>query len=74
MNRNLKDKGGRRAGQDRRLFFYAAYLPERRSGKERRSCEDRRLKSDIAYTNGDAPDNRRMAPLEGVPPVSNWVF
>ena len=36
------DNGGRRTGIDRRKFFYAAYLPERRSGEDRRNGLDRR--------------------------------
>jgi hypothetical protein len=38
----LIDNGGRRLGDDRRLYSYNGYLPERRSGDERRSCLDRR--------------------------------
>jgi hypothetical protein len=38
----LKDNGGRRSGKDRRVFSYAGYLPERRTGNERRSGLDRR--------------------------------
>ena len=36
------DNGGRRTGIDRRELFYAAYLPERRSGEDRRDGLDRR--------------------------------
>jgi len=39
-----KDNGGRRLGIDRRQFSYTMHIPERRSGKERRSGLDRRLK------------------------------
>ena len=39
----LTDNGGRRSGIDRRQFFYDGYIPERRSGKDRRSELDRRL-------------------------------
>lgn len=38
----LPDNGGRRSGMDRRTFSYAVHIPERRSGKERRSGFDRR--------------------------------
>lgn len=38
----MKDNGGRRSGMDRRIFVYTVYLPERRSGKERRANSDRR--------------------------------
>ena len=44
MKNVLPDNGGRRLGNDRREFFYTAHIPERRSGKERRSGFDRRLK------------------------------
>lgn len=43
MKHVLPDNGGRRLGIDRREFSYTAYIPERRSGKERRSGFDRRL-------------------------------
>lgn len=38
------DNRGRRLGVDRRQFSYDFHIPERRSGKERRSGLDRRLK------------------------------
>lgn len=38
----LHDKGGRRLGDDRRIFSYDAHIPERRSGKDRRDGIDRR--------------------------------
>ena len=38
----IKDNGNRRFGIDRREFSYTAYLPERRSGKDRRSVFDDR--------------------------------
>lgn len=40
----LIDNGGRRFGDDRRLFSYNGYLPERRSAEDRRSGLDRRSK------------------------------
>ena len=42
------DNGGRRTGIDRRQFSYTAHIPERRSGKERRSGLDRRVKQRIS--------------------------
>jgi hypothetical protein len=36
------DKGGRRAGIERRQFSYSVYIPERRSAQERRQEQDRR--------------------------------
>jgi hypothetical protein len=38
----LSDRGGRRLGIDRRRFSYTLHIPERRSGRERRSIKDRR--------------------------------
>ena len=38
----IPDKGGRRAGADRRKISIAGFLPERRAGQDRRSYEDRR--------------------------------
>jgi hypothetical protein len=39
---NVFDNGGRRTNLDRRRFAYSSHVPERRSGKERRSGIDRR--------------------------------
>ena len=44
----LPDNGGRRSGIDMRQFSYTTHIPERRSGKERRSGVDRRLKPRIS--------------------------
>lgn len=44
MKPTLLDNGGRRLGVDRRQFSYTLHIPEHRSGKERRSGLDRRLK------------------------------
>ena len=44
----LNDNGGRRLGDDRRLYSYNGHIPERRSGKERRSGMDRRKKPRFA--------------------------
>jgi hypothetical protein len=42
------DNGGRRLGGDRRVVYsYHGYLPERRSGNDRRNGEDRRKKPRI---------------------------
>jgi len=38
----LRDYGGRRSGIDRRYFSYSDHIPERRLGKDRRTCEERR--------------------------------
>ena len=34
------DKGCRRSKIERRMFSYSAYIPERRSGKDRRCVKD----------------------------------
>ena len=44
MKHVFHDNGGRRLGIERRQFLYNGHIPERRSGKERRSELDRRLK------------------------------
>jgi hypothetical protein len=44
----LIDKGGRRVGAERRSFSYTYYIPERRSGMDRRSVADRRKNQRIA--------------------------
>lgn len=43
MTLAISDNGGRRSGIERRLFSYTIHIPERRSGKERRSGVDRRI-------------------------------
>jgi hypothetical protein len=43
----LPDNGGRRVEIDRRQFSYDFHIPERRSGIDRKSGRDRRLKSRI---------------------------
>ena len=48
MKNVLSYNGGRRSGIDRRRFSYTEHIPERRSGKERRSGFDRRLKPRIS--------------------------
>lgn len=39
----LPDHGGRRSTEDRRRFSYTYFMPERRSGVDRRMNTDRRL-------------------------------
>ena len=41
-NVDIKDNGNRRSGIDRREFSYTAYLPERRSDKDRRGVSGHR--------------------------------
>jgi hypothetical protein len=38
----IRDKGGKRVGSDRRMSPYIMYIPERRSFRERRNGVDRR--------------------------------
>jgi hypothetical protein len=40
--KNLRDNGGARSGFERRRYTTNIHIPERRSGKGRRSGEDRR--------------------------------
>ena len=42
MGYNVRERGDRRSGIDRRLFSYEGYFPERRIGGERRGYADRR--------------------------------
>jgi hypothetical protein len=44
MGNIIHDNGGRRSGIERREFSYDQHIPENRSGKDRRSGLDRRLK------------------------------
>jgi len=44
MKNVLFDNGERRLGMERRQFSYKLHIPERRSGKDRRSELDRRPK------------------------------
>jgi len=39
---DLRDKGGRRSGTDRRQFSYSSHIPERREDPDRRNGDDRR--------------------------------
>jgi len=43
MSQINDDKGGRRSGSERRQTTYFIHIPERRSGKDRRSGVDRRV-------------------------------
>ena len=54
--------GGRRMGGDRREYSYACCLPERRSGMDRRSGEDRRLQSRISSLMVNADEAATTAP------------
>ncbi len=38
----MADNGGTRSGTDRRKFHYTAYIPEKRSSRDRRKGFDRR--------------------------------
>jgi hypothetical protein len=41
LHQFVDDKAERRAGIERRQFSYSVYIPERRSGQERRREQDR---------------------------------
>jgi hypothetical protein len=43
QNATSTDNGGRRSGGDRRKYSYTLYIPERRSGEDRRDGKDRRM-------------------------------
>ena len=55
---DLFDKGGRRIGIDRRLFFYTDHVPSRRSNKDRRSGLDRRNGLDRRSKNDRRSDQK----------------
>lgn len=59
----LTDNGNRRFGIDRREFSYTAYLPERRSGKDRRGAFEYRCTQTIESKS----DIRTRGELEGCP-------
>lgn len=46
---NLRDKGGRRSGVDRRKVEILDFLPDRRSGLDRRMTQDRRNRNEADY-------------------------
>lgn len=43
----IKDRGGRRSGDDRRRMYFSEYAPEKRSGQDRRTGSDRRSLKNI---------------------------
>jgi len=59
----MQDNGGRRSGFDQRDFMYTIYLPEKRSGKERRydrrKCLERRTGSERRQVQDDIIEDRR---------------
>jgi hypothetical protein len=54
----INDNGGTRSVAERRHYRIVDYKPERRSGKERRSCVDRRKKQNFR---GEKAIERREA-------------
>jgi hypothetical protein len=46
---SLKDRGGRRSGEDRRKVSIFGVLPDRRSGLDRRMAQDRRNRDESEY-------------------------
>lgn len=47
----IKDRGGRRSGDDRRNLFFSEYVPEKRTGQDRRTGSDRRSLKNIKRRN-----------------------
>jgi hypothetical protein len=62
----LGDKGGRRCGIERRNFSYTCYIPERRSGLERRSGADRRRNKRMDLLS-EIEAGQAMGPLQMLP-------
>jgi hypothetical protein len=46
---SLRDRGGRRSGEDRRKVSIFEVLPDRRSGLDRRMAQDRRNRDESEY-------------------------
>ena len=46
---NLRDRGGRRSGEDRRKVMILEFLPDRRSGLDRRMAQERRYRDESDY-------------------------
>ena len=63
MDISVYDNGGRRSGNERRLFSYLINVPERRSGKDRRSGSDRRTWKRIKI---DSENERRRFDAAGL--------
>jgi hypothetical protein len=57
---NLRDKGGRRIGEDRRKVAVLEFLPDRRSGLDRRMTEDRRNRNEADYVSYLKRDSDRF--------------
>ena len=55
-SKNLKDNGGARSGFERRRYTTYIHIPERRSGKERRSGEN--LRKDLVPRGINAVERR----------------
>ncbi len=51
MISDVIDNGGRRMGFERRQFTYNEHIPERRSGRDRRSRIDRRASAGVKCEN-----------------------
>jgi hypothetical protein len=60
---SLVDSGGRRFGMERRRFSYDGYIPERRSGEDRRQMADRRS---VSGDRRSGLDRRDSLPNEGI--------
>ena len=66
----MADNGGTRSGTDRRKFQYTAYIPERRSGRDRRRGFDRR--GSIAGRKG--PERRFSLKDQGTYPIERKII
>ena len=73
--RFITDNGGRRSGFDRRTFFYARHIPDRRCGADRRSAIDRRRqKRQVIRVERSSREDRRKSLEQAIfnllPPLS----
>ena len=66
MEFKLADNGGNRTGIDRRKLHYTAYIPEKRSGVDRRNGFDRRgtMTIGIGAERRNSLNHRGLYPLE----------
>jgi hypothetical protein len=62
----MTDNGGTRLGTDRRNYHYSAYVPEKRSGRDRRKGFDRRsrITRRRGYERRVSLNNRELYPIE----------
>jgi hypothetical protein len=65
-NETIKDNADGRSGIERRKFSYTAFIPERRSGKDRRKGFDRRssISRRRGYDRRHNQNNRKLNAIE----------